>query len=60
MMVPLTNSGRMDYNRLDIRFIPPALVLNFSIDGSDYGSAIASTENDETFIKNGVCAALYE
>lgn len=48
----------MAYNRFEICFIPPALVLNFTIGGSDYGSAIASTENAETFFKEGVCAAV--
>lgn len=37
---------------------PPDLVLKFSIGGSDYGSAVASTENAETFFQNGVCAAV--
>lgn len=37
---------------------PPDLVLKFSIGGSDYGSAVASTENAQTFYQKGVCAAV--
>ena len=47
---PTTGLRYVSFHRL--------LVLNFSIGGSDYGSAIASTENAETLIKKGVCAAV--
>ena len=38
--------------------VPSMEFSNLATDGSDYGSAIASTENAKTFFKEGVCAAL--
>lgn len=33
-------------------------LLTFLKGGSDYGDAVASTANEETFFKKGLCAAL--
>lgn len=48
----------MARRRLDFCYCFFCALLIFLKGGSDYGSAIAGTDNAKTFFKQGVCAAL--
>ena len=48
----------MAHDRLIVRSSLQRLLLTLMIGGSNYGSAIAGTDNAKTFYKEGICAAI--